>query len=103
MEIAELIEKYESADICKSQRRLTEELGIPRSTLQHWLKRKDGIDMAPEVVSFFESPAGTAFLHRLVLAAHFIITMLGPSGIRLVCMFFELTGLDKSRDHIVAL
>jgi len=34
-------------------------------------------------------------LHRLVLAAHFIITMLGFSGIRLVCMFFELTGLDK--------
>jgi hypothetical protein len=63
--------------------------------LQHWLTRKDGIDMDPEVVSFFESPAGTAFLHRLALAAHFVITMLGSSGVRLVCMFFELTGLDK--------
>jgi hypothetical protein len=51
--------------------------------------------MAPEVVSFFESPVGTAFLHRLVIAAHFAITMLGSNGIRLVCMFFELTGLDK--------
>jgi len=51
--------------------------------------------MAPEVVSFFESPAGTAFLHRLILGAHFTITMLGSSGIRIVCKFFELTGLDK--------
>jgi hypothetical protein len=47
--------------------------------------------MDPEVVSFFESPAGTAFLHRLVLAAHFVITILGSNGVRLVCMFFKST------------
>lgn len=44
---------------------------------------------------FFESSVGVAFLHRLVLAAHFVMTMLGPCGIRLVCLFFELSGLDR--------
>jgi hypothetical protein len=72
-----------------------EELGIPRSTLQHWLSRKDRIDAAEEVVSFFESPVGTAFLHRLAIGAHFVMTMSGTGSIRQVCQFFELTGLDR--------
>jgi len=79
----------------KSQRQLAEELKIPRSTLQHWLERKESIDAEPEVVAFFESPAGVAFLHRLVLAAHFVITLFGAGGIRLVCLFLELSGLSQ--------
>lgn len=47
------------------------------------------------MAAFFESPVGTAFLHRLAVGAHFVMTMLGPCGIRLVCLFFELTGLDR--------
>jgi hypothetical protein len=78
-----------------SERSLAEELGIPRSTLQHWRTRKDSIDAAPEVIAFFESPVGVAFLHRLVLAAQFVITLMGANGIRLVCMFLELAGLDQ--------
>jgi hypothetical protein len=78
-----------------SQRQLANALEIPRSTLQHWLKRKAAIDADPELVAFFESPVGVAFLHRLVLAAHFVMTLLGPCGIRLVCLFLELSGLDK--------
>ena len=78
-----------------SERSLTEELGIPRSTLQHWRDRKDSIDAAPEVVVFFESLEGVAFLHRLVLAAQFVITQMGPGGIRQVCLFLELSGLDQ--------
>lgn len=77
-----------------SQRHIVEQLGIPRSTLQDWLKRRDRIDEDPQLVAFLESPIGVAFLHRLVLAAHFVITMIGPCGIRLVCLFLELTGLD---------
>jgi len=38
---------------------------------------------------------GIAFIHRLVLAAHFVITLLGPSGVRMVCLFLELSGLDQ--------
>jgi hypothetical protein len=70
-------------------------LEIPRSTLQHWLKRRDAIDADPELVAFFESPVGVAFLHRLILGAHFVMSLLGTCGLRLVCLFFEITGLDQ--------
>jgi len=46
-------------------------------------------------VAFLEPPAGVAFLHRLVLAAQFVITLVGAGGIRLVCLFLELSGLDQ--------
>ncbi|MBF0204091.1 MAG: response regulator, partial [Desulfamplus sp.] len=78
-----------------SQRDIIEGLGISRSTLQHWLNRKDTIDAAPEVVNFFESPVGTAYLHRLVSGLHFVFTLCNPCGIRAVCEYLELTGLDK--------
>ena len=38
---------------------------------------------------------GVAFLHRLVLAAHFVMTQLGPCGIRPVCLFLELSTLNR--------
>jgi len=96
LEIAQKLSEYKKAiQSCTSQRQIAEEIDIPRSTIQHWLNRKDSIDAAPEVAAFFESPAGTAFLHRLVLGAHFVITQLGHCGIRLVCQYVELTGLDR--------
>ncbi len=95
-EIATKLAEYEQSYPGKpSQRQLAEELDIPRTTLQHWLKRKDSIDAAPEVIAFFESPAGIAYLHRLVLGAHFVFTLMGPSGTRLVCRYLELTGLNQ--------
>ena len=78
-----------------SQRQTAEELGIPRSTVQYWLSRRDRIDADPAVIAFFESPAGVAFLHRLVLAAQFVITLLGGGGIRLVSVFLEISGLAQ--------
>lgn len=86
-----------------SHRRIAEQLEIPpfdkaqgpRTTLQHWQKRKDALVAAPEVVAFFESPAGVQFLHRLVLAAHFVMTQVGPCGIRLVGLFLELSRLSR--------
>jgi hypothetical protein len=47
------------------------------------------------VIAFFESPVGLAFLHRLVIAAHFVFTQVGPCGIRLVCLFLTLSRLDR--------
>ena len=38
---------------------------------------------------------GTAFLHRLALGAHFVITMSGTGSVRHVCQLFELTGLHQ--------
>lgn len=98
-DVAEKMAEYEQEYLqTPSQRHLAEQLGVPRSTLQHWLARKKDIDADPDLVAFFESPVGVAFLHRLVLAAHFVITLVGPGGIRLVCLFLELTGLN----HFVA-
>ncbi len=34
-------------------------------------------------------------MHRLVMAAYFVVTLLGPGSIRQVCQFLELTGLDR--------
>jgi hypothetical protein len=95
-ETAEKVNKYEQEyQRTPSQRQLAKDLGVPRTTLQHWLKRKGSIDADPAVVAFFESPTGVAFLHRLVVAAHFVMTLVGPCGIRLVCLFLELTSLDQ--------
>ncbi len=95
-ERAEKLAEFEQAYREKpSHRHLAAELGVPRTTLQHWLKRKERIDAEPEVVAFFESPTGVAFLHRLVLGSHFVFSLMGPCGIRLVCRFLELSGLDQ--------
>ena len=37
----------------------------------------------------------TAFLHRLVIAFHLVCVEVGACGIRLVCLFLHLTGLDR--------
>ena len=93
--IAEKLAEYEQADQgTSSQRQLSQELGIPRTTLQHWLERKEILDVDPAVAVFFGSPAGVAFLRRIVLAAHFVMTLVGPCGIRLVSLLLELSGLD---------
>ena len=90
-EIAEKIETFEREYASHpSQRHWAEELEIPRTTLQHWLERKANLDADPDGVAFFESPAGVAFLHRLVLAAHWVTTLVGPVGLRLVCLFLEI-------------
>ena len=78
-----------------SQRQLAEELGIPRTTLQYWIKRKEEIDADPEIIRFFESPVGLAFLHRLILAIHFVLVMLAGGSPRKVTQFLELAGLDR--------
>ena len=97
-EIAEKLAELEAQVRLKpetSQRQLAEELGIPRTTLQHWIKRKEEIDALPEIRDFFCSPTGLAFLHRLVLGAHFTLVMLSGGSPRKVAQFLELTGLDR--------
>lgn len=97
-EKAEKMAQFEAArqnDPTTSQRQLAEELQIPRTTLQYWLKQKETIDADPELISFFESPVGVGFLHRLVLGAHFTMTQLGPCSPRLVSQYLELTGLNQ--------
>lgn len=92
---AHMHEYEEASEAGVSQREFATRAGIPRTTLQHWLERKAEIDESPAVVAFFESPEGLAFLHRVVLAAQFVITLTGVGGIRVVCKFLELSGLNS--------
>ena len=85
-------------DLGLSQREFALRAGVSRTTLQGWVERKKAIDAPPAVVAFLESPEGLAFLHRIVIAAQLVITLLAPGGIRLVCTFLRLSGLD----HFVA-
>ena len=78
-----------------SQRRAADVVEVPRSTMQGWLERKALIDAPEPLVEFFESPEGVRFLHRLVLAAQVVITLMAPGSIRLVCTFLVLCGLHR--------
>ena len=46
-------------------------------------------------MAFFHSVPGLAFLHRLVLAFHLVCAEVGACGIRLVCLFLRITGLNR--------
>lgn len=95
-EVAKKIKIFErEAQQGVSQRHQAEKLSVPRTTLQHWLKRKENLGGEKEVANFFESPAGLVFLHQLVIAAQFVMSQVGPCGIRLVCVFLELSGLAR--------
>lgn len=95
-EIAEMMLEYKkTVEEIISQRQFAEENGVARTTLQHWLDRKESIDHEASVVEFFETPDGLALLHRIVMAAQFVITLVGTGGIRVVCQFLELSSLDR--------
>jgi hypothetical protein len=78
-----------------SKRKVAEDLEVPRTTIEGWIERKAQIDAPKALVDFIESPEGVAFLHRLVLAAQVVITLMAPGSIRLVCTFLVLSGLNR--------
>lgn len=94
-EIASALEEFEAITIQSSQRIAAASLGIPRSTLRHWSNRKNSIDLPDKVVTFFESPEGAEFLHRLVTAMLFVMSQLGHCGIRLVGLLLKLCQLNR--------
>ena len=95
-ERADLFDRYDELHTQGvSQRQAARVLDVPRSTLQAWRADHDRLDACPEVVAFFHSVAGLAFLHRLVIALHVVCVEIGACGIRLVCLILELTGLNR--------
>lgn len=78
-----------------SQRKAQTLTGIPRTTYQHWHDRQQQCDFNEVVMTFFMPPEGVAFLHRLSLAAEFVITQLGGAGIGVVQQFYALSHLDR--------
>src|SRR5256886_8809246 len=95
-ERADLFEQYrELRTQGVSERQAAKELKVPRTTLQAWRVWHDTLDICPHVADFFQSGPGMAFLPRLVVAFHMVCVEVGACGIRLVCLFLNLTGLDR--------
>ena len=95
-ERADLFEQYrELRTQGISERQAAKELKVPRTTLQAWRIWHDTLDICPHVAEFLQSSPGLAFLHRLVIAFHLVCVEVGACGIRLVCLFLDLTGLDR--------
>ena len=78
----------------RSQRAFARQESIPRTTLQHWLRRAHHPDSDPPLATFCESPPGQHFLRRLVLALQLVFHVEGTAGVRRLGRFLELTGLD---------
>jgi lambda repressor-like predicted transcriptional regulator len=96
LERAERFEQYQQLQAQGvSQRQAAKTLKVPRTTLQAWLAYQERLDDHPAVVTFFQSPPGLAFLHRLVVALHQVCCEVGACGIRLVCLLLRLSGLDR--------
>src|SRR5215471_1750540 len=95
-ERADLFEQYRALRTQGiSERQAAKELQVPRTTLQAWRLWHDTLDICPHVAEFFQSGPGLAFLHRLVIAFHLTCVEVGACGIRIVCLFLNLTGLDR--------
>ena len=87
LERADLLERYSKLRTQgMSQRQAAQILDVPRSTLQAWRTYQETLDACPTVVTFFHSPPGLAFLHRLVLALHVVCVEVGACGIRLYAL-----------------
>jgi hypothetical protein len=95
-ERADLLEQYRALrHQGLSERQAAKELEVPRTTLQAWRVWHDTLDIGSHVADFFQSGPGLAFFHRLVIACHLVYVEVGACGIRLVCLFLHLTGLDR--------
>jgi hypothetical protein len=78
-----------------SQREYAKEHGIPRATLQNWVRRYNTIDEDPGLVAFFESPVGTDFLHLLIHGLHLEFTKVGCGSLHNVCNLLKICKLSK--------
>jgi hypothetical protein len=77
----------------QSTRHAARNAGIPHTTLRYWEQRCQHTDAPAELIAFFESPAGLAFLKQLLLALHLVFQQHGTAGIRPLCRFLELAHL----------
>ena len=81
----------------QTQESVAKQNNVPRTTLEHWIKRMNELKYQhdPEVTIFFESPAGVAFLHRLLIAALLVFHTSGGCGLPSFHKFLMMSALSK--------
>jgi hypothetical protein len=79
----------------QTQRQIAAELGVARSTLQQWRDAPAPANSAvpAALLGVLQTPAGVRWLHQVVVAAQFVITL--RAGVRMVCEFLQLSGLSR--------
>jgi hypothetical protein len=97
--VAEKIAQFDRLDSpWASCRRIAGQLDVPARTLYHWVRRRRTcIENSPwpkPVAGFLETPEGLGFLHRLFTAAHLVFVQASDCGLRNLCWFLKLSGLD---------
>ena len=93
---AELLDQYRDLQAQGvSQRHAARVLAVPRTPLQAWRVWQERLDSCPQVGTFGASGPGRAYLHRLGMALHVVFVAIGACGIRLVCLFGQMTGLNR--------
>jgi hypothetical protein len=95
----ERAQALETAAQCRaagqSERAVAAGIGRPRTTLREWAQAEVASAEVPgALAAFFASVEGVQWLHRLVLALQFVITLRAGGGVRLVCECLELSGLS---------
>jgi hypothetical protein len=82
-----------------SCRRIAAKVKVPDRTLRHWTRREWVLrhnSRWPRIIhQFLESPHGLDFLHHLLVAAHLVFVQANDAGIRNLCCFLKLSGLDE--------
>ena len=91
VEVLEAYQQSQQQDI--SLLSFARERGIPEATLRHWVSRAEATEAPAALSAFIESREGLAVLHRIVLAAIFVLTQVVGGGVRSVCTFLRLSGL----------
>lgn len=92
-EVAILKAYRETSENGISLAQVAKDKGIPESTMRHWVARAQKSGGPSAWSDFFESPEGLQLLHQIVVAAIFVLTQIAGGGVRIVCLFFELSGL----------
>jgi hypothetical protein len=81
-----------------SRRRIAGQLDVPARTLHHWVRQKrtriKNSSLSRPAAGFLETPEGLDFLHRVFAAAHLAFVQAGDCGLRKMCWFLKLSGLD---------
>jgi hypothetical protein len=67
--------------------------GVPEATLRYWVSRAQATKAPAAFTAFFESPEGLLVLHRIVIAAVYVLTQICGGGVRTICTFLQLSGL----------